>query len=57
MNITTLDGNCIVQDGSQLVQYRPPRRKLNRIDKNGNVLEVMTDSATVKEYTAAFKKA
>ena len=34
-----------------------PRRKLNRIDKNGNVLEIMTDSSTGKEYTAAFKKA
>ena len=34
-----------------------PRRKLNRIDKNGNVLEVMTDSSTAKEYVAAFNKA
>ena len=57
VNIITQDGSCIVQDVSLLVQYKTPRRKLNRIDKNGNVLEVMTDSSTGKEYSAAFNKA
>jgi|GEM_PF-5838590 len=36
---------------------QPIRRKLNRVDKEGAVLEIMVDSRTGREYTTAFNKA